>query len=254
MIYAMSDIHGCLEPFEQALATIDLSDGGSKLVLLGDYCDRGAKSLQVLKRIMELQQRFPGQVIALRGNHEEMLIENIDMMHDSDFARGWLLADSNLATTKSFLDAEQFGRVRHLLMRKQFAEAYRFAMECMVGNHADVVSWVRGLPYYWEEASSRQGQVFVHAGIDEEAGDLWRVGTPVEWFTASMPDYLGKRFDLDVIAGHVGTDIVSGIPGYEGIYFDGASHYYIDGTVMRSGRVLVLAYDEATGTYSGPGL
>ena len=44
------------------------------------------------------------------------------------------------------------------------------------------------------------------------------------------------------------------IPGYRGIWHDGASHYYIDGNVMENGRVLVLRYDEATGRYSGEGL
>ena len=250
MIYAMSDIHGCLEPFERALAAADLSDGRSKLILLGDYCDRGSNSLQVYERIMELQQRFPGQIIAIRGNHEEMLLEDIDMADDPGFARDWLLADSNLATTRSFLDVEQFSEVRRLLMRKRFADAYRFAMGCMASDHADIIAWIRALPYYYETPN----QLFVHAGIDEEVGDLWRIGTPVEWFTASTPDYVGCAFDLDVIAGHVGTETVSGIPGYAGIFYDGASHYFIDGNVVKNGRVLVLSYDEATGIYSGEGL
>lgn len=40
-IYAISDIHGCLDEFEEALAGVDLSEVGSRLVLLGEYCDRG---------------------------------------------------------------------------------------------------------------------------------------------------------------------------------------------------------------------
>lgn len=68
------------------------------------------------------------------------------------------------------------------------------------------------------------------------------------------PDYLGKHFDLDVIAGHIVTEVVSGIPGYKDIYYDGASHYYIDGCAVKNDRVLVLRYDEKTGKYSGPGL
>ena len=66
-IYAMSDIHGFIGPFEEALAHVDLNDGASRLVLLGDYCDRGPSSLEVYRRIMGLQEEFPGQVIALRG-------------------------------------------------------------------------------------------------------------------------------------------------------------------------------------------
>lgn len=69
-----------------------------------------------------------------------------------------------------------------------------------------------------------------------------------------MPDYVGRHFDLDVIAGHIATETISGIPGYRGIWHDGASHYYIDVNVMENGRVLVLRFDEATGRYSGEGL
>ena len=36
MIYAMSDIHGCLDAFEKSLSAVDLSDGTSKLVLCGE--------------------------------------------------------------------------------------------------------------------------------------------------------------------------------------------------------------------------
>ena len=38
---------------------------------------------------MGLQEEFPGQVIALRGNHEEMLLEYIDMApSDLGFTQG----------------------------------------------------------------------------------------------------------------------------------------------------------------------
>lgn len=48
MIYAISDIHGCLDEFEEALAGVDLSEVGSRLVLLGECCDRGQGLLRHL--------------------------------------------------------------------------------------------------------------------------------------------------------------------------------------------------------------
>lgn len=48
--------------------------------------------------------------------------------------------------------------------------------------------------------------------------------------------------------------LFSGIAGYRGIWHDGASHYYIDGNVMKNGEVAVLNYDSETGKYSGQGL
>lgn len=48
-IFAMSDIHDCLQEFEAALELVDLS-GDNKLILLGDYIHSGADSYGVLKK------------------------------------------------------------------------------------------------------------------------------------------------------------------------------------------------------------
>ena len=251
-IYAISDIHGCFEPFKRALDGIDLESPDSTLVLLGDCCDRGPDSLGVYRAVMGLQDRYGARrVIALRGNHEEQFLEYVWNYDNPEFTRAWMLSDSNLATARSFLEPDEFKHVRHLLALRRFVEAYRYTVERMVESHGEVIEWIRRLPYFWE---SPFRQVFVHAGIDEEAGDLWRVGTPPEWFTAMSPDYAERHFGLDVIAGHIDTETVSGIAGYRGIWFDGFSHYYIDSNVMRYGELAVLAYDSETGRYSGPGL
>ena len=75
MIFAMSDIHGCLQEFEAALELVDLSED-NKLILLGDYVHSGADSYGVLNKIMKLQCEYGVEkVIALMGNHEEVVIE-----------------------------------------------------------------------------------------------------------------------------------------------------------------------------------
>ena len=76
-IFAMSDIHGCLQEFEAALELVDLS-GDNKLILLGDYIHSGADSYGVLKKI-KLQQKYGNEkVIALMGNQQiELSWKNI---------------------------------------------------------------------------------------------------------------------------------------------------------------------------------
>ena len=37
--------------------------------------------------------------------------------------------------------------------------------------------------------------------------------------------------------------------GFHDIYWDGESHYYIDGTVEKSDRIPLLIYDKKTGEY-----
>lgn len=81
MIYALSDIHGCLDALEDAMARIgDLDDiltpdSDNILIFLGDYVDGGPESASVLCRIHELQQRYPDNVIVLKGNHDDWLLD-----------------------------------------------------------------------------------------------------------------------------------------------------------------------------------
>ncbi len=50
MIYAMSDIHGCINELKKNMQFVDLS-GDNKLIFLGDYIDYGRESYKVLEYI-----------------------------------------------------------------------------------------------------------------------------------------------------------------------------------------------------------
>ena len=54
---------------------------------------------------------------------------------------------------------------------------------------------------------------------------------------------------MDIIAGHVGTYSIADNPYFHDIYYDGESHYYLDGTVHKSGVIPVLMYDTNTKRY-----
>ena len=92
--------------------------------------------------------------------------------------------------------------------------------------------------------------IFVHAGIDEEAQDLWEWGTDEYTFTEKYPAQLGHFYkDYCIVAGHIGTSEICGDRDYHDIYYDGQSHYYIDGTVRESGRIPVLMVDTDANKY-----
>lgn len=75
--YAMSDIHGCLQSFDEALNLVGLS-GDNKLVLCGDYIHGGRDNYGVLDRIIELERKFGSdKIIVLAGNHEDMVLRDI---------------------------------------------------------------------------------------------------------------------------------------------------------------------------------
>lgn len=255
MLYAMSDIHGYLSAFQKAMEKIDLS-GDNKLVLLGDYIDYGPESGQVLRYIYELQQQYDAEkVIVLRGNHEEMFLEWLDTYRGPNAGKpdeyglipynDWLSTDRDYATFRTFFTKEQWESFQQIKETETGDSLNAQAAQMILSTNAELMKWLRKLPYFYET----EKQIFVHAGIDEEAGDLWKLATEEYMFVSKFPATKGK-FYKDIIAGHIGTATASGIPGYQGVYFDGQSHYYIDGSVSASGSVPILTYDEKTEKYS----
>ena len=69
---AISDIHGMYDKFIELLELIKYDPADDKLILLGDYVDRGPRSVRTVQKVMEL---VANGAIALIGNHERMLLD-----------------------------------------------------------------------------------------------------------------------------------------------------------------------------------
>ena len=206
-IYCMSDIHGYLFEFDYALSLIEehLDAPDTKLVLLGDYI-HGPDSYGVLDRIIALQEKWGSdKVIALRGNHEDMVCDG-----------SWPIGEPRIKSEDG--ETEEDGRY---------------------------ITWMDNLPLYYCE----DNVIFVHAGIDEELGNQW------EWtdeYTClwKFPAQTGLFFeDYKIVAGHAGTAEIAGDSTFHDIFYDGQSHYFIDGTVQDSGTIPVLMADTETGAF-----
>lgn len=93
LVYAVGDIHGRLDLLDLLLASIaedvaQTAEGQRPLlVFLGDYVDRGAESMGVIDRILGLRAKGEFEVVALKGNHEEALLEFLDQ---PTFGPTWL--------------------------------------------------------------------------------------------------------------------------------------------------------------------
>ena len=79
-LYIHADVHGDVKSLIRYLSVLfdqTIIDGNwkiaphSKLIFLGDYIDRGLYGLEVLYTLMILAYHNPGQVLILRGNHED---------------------------------------------------------------------------------------------------------------------------------------------------------------------------------------
>lgn len=73
-LLAVGDIHGCLVQFNDLLKLVQPTPA-DRLILLGDFVDRGPDSRGVIDRILELRQSGLN-LTCLRGNHEIMMLES----------------------------------------------------------------------------------------------------------------------------------------------------------------------------------
>ena len=100
-IYAVGDIHGRADLLRLLRDAIASDVAGAEpvmclTVLIGDYVDRGPSSADVLEILA--QEPFPTRLIALRGNHEQMLL---DGMQSADAFRTWA-RNGGVATLRSY--------------------------------------------------------------------------------------------------------------------------------------------------------
>ena len=85
ILYAVGDIHGRLDLLDGVIrelrtAAKQAREQGVRLIaiFLGDYMDRGPASSGVLRRLIELRDARVCDIIFLRGNHEQVLLDLID--------------------------------------------------------------------------------------------------------------------------------------------------------------------------------
>lgn len=237
-LFAMSDIHGYLDEFICALSKVDLSDKNNRLILIGDYIDNGLQSFQVISKIIELEELYPNQIITLLGNHEEWFYD-------------WLILEKPTSsafseTIKSFFSPEE---LTYIL--KSNVNNFEAGVRNEIKNNIKFnpfINWFkkryRDKRYYETDT-----QIFVHAGLDEEAGKLWKDLTSSEMFTNKFLTTTGEFFK-DIISGHIASWEVAKDKTYQGkIYFDGKNHYFIDGDVYHSKTIPVICYDTVTKSY-----
>lgn len=72
--WAIGDIQGCFGALQRLLEAISFDPTADKLWLAGDLVNRGSDSLGVLRWAVDLDRRFPGQLVAVLGNHDLHLL------------------------------------------------------------------------------------------------------------------------------------------------------------------------------------
>lgn len=122
-----------------------------KLILLGDYVDRGQKSRQMVEQVMQLSIEWG--VIALKGNHDDMFVAAIN--NDSEELDAQWLNNGGFQTVESYCGISFF--------EEGFEwEQYIKAKEFIRKHYQHHIDFLESLPLYHETDE----YIFVHAGIN----------------------------------------------------------------------------------------
>ena len=188
----------------------------------------------MLSKIIELEEVYSGQIITLFGNHEEWFYD-------------WLIPETPTAsafgeTIQSFFSQEE---LKEILVSNP--NNFELAIRNAIKTKTKFIDWFKER-YKDKRYYETDNQIFVHAGIEEEAGDLWEELTSPETFTNKFPVTTGA-FIKDVISGHIASHQVARDDSYLGKVYYNQNHYFIDGDVNHSKTIPVLCYDTITKKY-----
>ncbi|CAG9620321.1 metallophosphoesterase family protein [Sutcliffiella rhizosphaerae] len=149
----ISDIHGCYDEFCELLEQKSYQRGKDSLILLGDYMDRGEKSLEVLELVMELSECE--NVIVLGGNHEDIFL---DWLAEPGYdPQSRLFRNGGMKTVESFCNPYNVSGENPL------------AKETILKHYPKHIEFLKSLPNYYEDSQ----YIYVHAGVDLSLKD-WK--------------------------------------------------------------------------------
>jgi serine/threonine protein phosphatase 1 len=201
-LYAIGDVHGCLDELvgvhraiEADLAARPVPDW--RVIHLGDYVDRGARSRGVIDFLLARTADDP-RVLCLRGNHDDMFAASLD--GEPDAVDMWLV-NGGAETLESygvpllrFLDDMHAGRP----WPDAVPEPHRAFLEGLEGS------------------ARFGGFYFVHAGIDpDRALDMQE---PEDQLWIREPFLTSSReFEAVIVHGHTPVRRVAVRPNRIGI-------------------------------------
>lgn len=209
--YVMTDIHGHYDPMKRMLDKIGFS-AGDRMILAGDYIDRGPDSYKMLKWI-----ESPGEnVILVRGNHDEEFRCYVEVM-GMIFEKYGLKTSSPEDTIRAYRTArglssyfDVYGTVGNLMEEKRMS----------FHQLSEWAKCIKNMPYFYETAIKGKRCIIVHGGYVESLACL--EGADMDGSYDSLEDfYLKARDDAYiyggvehgmVIAGHTPTTAMYELP------------------------------------------
>jgi serine/threonine protein phosphatase 1 len=191
LTYAIGDVHGSYTKLANLIRHCRHHGGGNdaRLVLLGDYIDRGKRSREVMSLIIEAQRNDPDRFICLKGNHEDMVAAAANGTDELNWLGngGYATLDSYRVERASDLPPEHLAWLEDLPVT--YSDGRRFYVHAGImpgvplpDQRPETMLWIRE-PFLSDERD--HGQYIVHGHSPTGTG---------------MPEVFPNRLNLDTMA------------------------------------------------------
>lgn len=157
-IFAIGDIHGCLDKLKVMMEQIDINGEEDTLVFIGDYIDRGPDPKGVVEFVLNLKSELKN-VVCLLGNHEQTFLNFFFYQRDGDLF--YFNGGDTTIESYGYIETAQGKKINVPESHLEFFKSL--------------------LPYY-----ETDDYIFVHAGI--------RLGVPME--KQSIDDLTWIRYEF----------------------------------------------------------
>ena len=169
----MGDVHGQYEKMHRVLRECCYKAGEDRLILLGDYVDRGPESCRVVQEVKKL---VGNGAVAIYGNHEDLMMRALT---------------GGVSEKRQSLDVEQW----YANGGESTLSSYK-AESRLLQEH---LAFFATLPYWYE----REGFLFVHAGIRPDISIDKQALQDLIWIREEY--ILGYKGLQPIVSGHTPT-------------------------------------------------
>lgn len=238
-VYAIGDIHGRLDLFEDLLAQIARDEAGrpaaaTTIVLLGDLIDRGPDSAGVLARARALSRERAVEILS--GNHEEMLMSCFE----------------DASTMRAFL---RFGGIETLasygISPETIAELAVEDLQVLAAQAipAEDIAFIQG----FKKLVQKGDYVFVHAGLRPGVPIEMQLANDCRWIREPFLSHAGD-FGGFVVHGHTITPEPDERPNRIGIDTGAYVHGMLTAIGIEGQQRWFLTASDASGEDQGEAL
>ena len=208
MIYAVSDIHGCLQKYKNLLEKIHLKPD-DKLYVLGDVADRGEDGMKIFLDMMARKN-----VVFIRGNHDES---------------AWLILSKVLGRNGEIILPQATDALTAWLEDGGLPTLNQFFLELTEEQRENVLNYIeKGLNYACLTVNGKK-YLLAHSipEIEDFEAQGGMDGLDAMDFTFNETDYdLCYDENVIMVSGHTPTQLID--RKYKGKIWKGNNHVAID--------------------------